>query len=99
MGVFLTSASPQSHVVLDRALSLPTEWTNDAARCTGAGMPAARPVATTPQRAPPLRQRACDAGVPATWVAGDGVSGEKRSLRLGLEAHHHAHVVAVSGKA
>ena len=99
MGVFLTYASPQGHVVLDRALALPKAWTNDAARCTGAGMPAARTFATTPQLAQQMLQRAFDAGVPATWVAGDGVYGENRSLRMGLEEHHHAYVLAVSGKA
>ena len=33
MGVFLTSASSQGHVLLDRALSLPQEWPDDVARC------------------------------------------------------------------
>jgi SRSO17 transposase len=49
IGVCLTSASPRGHVVLDRERSLPTEWTSDEARCAGAGMPAERTLATTPQ--------------------------------------------------
>jgi len=98
IGVFLTYASPQGHVLLDRELYLPKEWTTDAARCKGAGIPAARPFATKPQLAQQRLQRACDAGVPAAWVAGDRVYGENRSLRLWLEAHGHAHVLAVSGQ-
>jgi SRSO17 transposase len=48
IGVFLTYASSQGHVVLDRELYLPQEWTNDAARCKGAGIPAERTFATKP---------------------------------------------------
>jgi len=49
MGVLATYASAQGHVVLDRALYLPQEWTNDTARCEGAGIPAERLFATKPQ--------------------------------------------------
>jgi SRSO17 transposase len=98
IGVFLTYASPQGHVVLDRALSLPKVWTNDAARCQGAGIPAERPLATKPQLAQQMLQRAFDAGVPAAWVTGESVYGDTRSLRLWLEQQHHADVLAVSGK-
>src|SRR5262249_24266942 len=33
IGVFLTYASPQGHVLLDRDLYVPKEWTNDKSRC------------------------------------------------------------------
>ena len=46
-----------------------------------------------------MLQRAFDAGVPAAWVAGESVYGDHRALRMWREAHHHAHVLAVSGKA
>ena len=78
----MTYASPQGHVLLDRELYLPKEWTNDAARCKGVGIPAERPLTTKPQLAQQMRQRAFDAGVPAVWVAGDSVYGDNRSLRL-----------------
>ena len=45
-----------------------------------------------------MLQRAFDHGVPAAWVTGDSVYGDNRSLRLWLEEHRHAHVLAVSGK-
>jgi SRSO17 transposase len=98
-GVFLTYASSQGPVVLDRELALPKEWTNAAARCPGAGVPAERPFAPKPQLAQQMRQRACDKGVPAAWGTGESVEGDKRSLRLWLEQQHHASVWAVSGKA
>jgi len=98
-GVFLTSASRHGHGLLDRDLSLPTEWARDEARCARAGMPAERTLATTPQLAQQMLKRAFDAGVPAAWVAGDSVYGENRALRTWLEAHDHADVVAISGKA
>ena len=45
-----------------------------------------------------MLQRACAHGVPAAWVTGESVYGDYRSRRLWLEAHRHAHVLAVSGK-
>ncbi len=99
IGVFLTYASPQGHLLLDRELSLPTEWTNDEARCQRTGMPAERTFATKPPLAQQRLKRAFDAGVPAAWVTGERVYGDHRSLRLWLEEDHHAHVLAVSGKA
>jgi SRSO17 transposase len=98
IGVFLTYAGPQGHGMLDRELYLPKEWTNDEARCKGAGIPAARLFATKPQLAQQMLKRAFDQGVPAAWVTGDSVYGDNRSLRLWLEEHHHAHVLAISGK-
>ena len=98
IGVFVTYASPQGHLLLDRELYLPKEWTSDKARCEAAGIPAERTFATKPQLAQQMLQRAFDAGVPAAWVTGDSVYGDNRSLRLWLEANHHAYVMAVSGK-
>jgi len=73
IGVFLPSAGPQGHGMRDRERSLPQEWTNDAARCQGAGLPAERLCAPTPPLAQQRLQRACDAGVPAAWGAGESV--------------------------
>ena len=98
IGVFLTYAGPHGHVMLDRELYLPKEWTNDEARCKGASIPAERLFATKPQLAQQMLKRAFDHGVPAAWVTGDSVYGDNRSLRLWLEEHRHTHVLAVSGK-
>jgi SRSO17 transposase len=98
IGVFLTYASPQGHVLLDRELYVPQAWTHDQERCARAGIPEERTFATKPQLARQMLERAFDTGVPAAWVTGDSVYGDNRSLRLWLEEDHHAHVLAVSGK-
>src|SRR6476620_1254946 len=46
IGVFLPYAGPHGHVMLDREIYLPKEWTNDEARCKGASIPAERLFAT-----------------------------------------------------
>jgi SRSO17 transposase len=98
IGVFLTYASTQGHVLLDRELYLPQAWTNDTERCARAGIPPERTFATKPQLARQMLERAFDARVPATWVAGASVYGDHRPLRDWLEAHAHAYVLTVSGK-
>jgi len=75
LGVFVTYATPQGHLMLDRELYLPTEWTDNATRCQGAGIPAERLFATKPQLAQQMLKRAFDHGVPAAWVTGDSVYG------------------------
>lgn len=42
--------------------------------------------------------RAFEVGIPAAWVTGDSVYGDDRRLRLWLEEHKRAYVLAVSGK-
>jgi SRSO17 transposase len=98
IGVFLAYASACGHALLDRELYLPKEWTQDRARCTRAGIPPERPFATKPELARHMLERAFQAGVPATWVTGDSVYGDDRRLRMWLEAHERAYVLAVSGK-
>jgi len=98
IGVFLTYASPRGHVLLDRELYVPQEWTNAKERCARAGIPEERPFTTKPQLARQMLERAFDADVPAAWVTGDSVYGDNRRLRVWLEEHVHAYVLAVSGK-
>src|SRR5215469_2173934 len=66
IGVFVTYASPQGHVLLDRELYLPQEWADDAERRREAGVPEEVRFATKPQLARRMLARA--AGVPAAWV-------------------------------
>ena len=61
-------------------------------------MPPERSFATKPQLARQMRERALDAAVPATWVAGDSVYGDHRPLRVWLEERAQAYVLTVSGK-
>ncbi len=98
VGVFLAYASPQGVAFLDRALYLPQEWTDDLARFRAAHIPDAVGFATKPQLARTMLERARAAGVPAAWVTADSVYGDDRRLRMWLEAHEQAYVLAVSGK-
>jgi SRSO17 transposase len=75
IGVLLGSASVLRHVLMDRELYLPAEWTDDRARCRQVGIPDARRFATTPQLAQQMLARALAAGMPACWVTGDSVYG------------------------
>jgi SRSO17 transposase len=84
--------------LLDCALYLPQEWTQDRARCTQAGIPPNHAFATKPALARRLLERAFQADVPAAWVTGDSVYGDDRRLRLWLEGQERAYVLAVSGK-
>jgi SRSO17 transposase len=97
-GVLLGDASPLGHVLLDRELHLPQEWTGDPERCRRAGVPAARRFAPKPQRAQRMLARAFTAGVPAAWVSGDSVYGHDRRLRRWLAAQPRAYGLAVSGQ-
>ncbi len=98
IGVFVTSASSQGHVLLDRELYLPQAWTDDVGRCERAGIPPERSFATKPQLARQMLERAFDAAVPAAWVAGESVYGDHRQLREWLEERTQAYVLTVSGK-
>ena len=98
IGVFLAYASAWGHALLDRALYLPKEWAQDRERCTRVGMPQERAFATKPELARRMLERVFKAGVPAAWVTGDSVYGDDRRLRIWLEAHERAYVLAVSGK-
>jgi SRSO17 transposase len=98
IGVFLAYASARGHALLDRALYLPKEWTNDRPRCARADIPETQPFATKPALARGMLERAFTAGLPAAWVTGDSVYGDDRRLRMWLEAQPHAYVLAVSGK-
>src|SRR5258708_38844121 len=49
IGVFLTYAAPEGHVLLDRELYLPREWADDAERRQEAGVPEAVTLAPQPR--------------------------------------------------
>jgi SRSO17 transposase len=98
IGVFLTYASPRGHTLLDRELYLPKEWTDDRDRCEQAGIPRTRSFQTKPALAQQMLKRVREAKVPFRWVTGDSIYGDDRRLRLWLEEHEQAYVLAVSGK-
>jgi SRSO17 transposase len=95
IGVFLVYATPRGHTYLDRALYLPTSWTDDRARCQEAGIPDEIGFQTKPQLAQAMLARATEAGVPLRWVTADCVYGMDPGLRQWLEAQPLAYVLAI----
>ena len=98
IGVFLVYAASKGFTFLDRKLYLPKEWLQDEERCREAGIPKETEFRTKPQMALSMLQEAHKAGVPFTWVTGDSVYGDYRSIRIWLEAEDKNYVLCVSGK-
>ena len=85
VGVFLSWQTAKGHALIDRALYLPQEWTDDPARCRAAGIPEGVPFATKTALARRRVERALDAGAKPAWVVADAVYGADRKLRFFLE--------------
>lgn len=98
IGVFLAYVSSKGHALIDRALYLPKEWTDDKERCRQAGIPDAVAFTTKPKMARQMLERAFANGTAAGWVTADSVYGNDRSLQLWLQERQQAHVLAVTGQ-
>lgn len=95
--VHLAYAAPVGHSILDRALYLPKSWTQDRERCRRAGIPDDVQFATKPALGTQMITAALDAGVPASWVAGDEVYGADPDLRQTLQDRQIGYVLAIAG--
>jgi SRSO17 transposase len=95
VGVFLGYATAKGHTLLDRALYLPKEWAQDAARRERAGIPAGVEFATKPVLARRMVERALAAGVPARWVTADAVYGSDYHFRSALQKRGLGYVLGV----
>ena len=95
VGVFAAYASPRGRGLIDRELYISKEWFADRARCRDAGIADDVEFATKPQPAQRMIARALAAGVPFGWVTADEAYGQVGRLRMWLEDHHLAHVLAV----
>jgi SRSO17 transposase len=95
VGVFLGYATPRGRALLDRALYLPKEWTEDRQRCRQAGVPRAVRFATKLVLARRLIERALAAGVAARWVTADSIYGSDYAFRKALEERGLGYVVGV----
>ena len=96
VAVYLTYAARAGHAMIDRELYLPKSWTAEPARCAAAGIPEDTAFATKPALARRMLARSLDAGVPASWVAGDEVYGADPRLRGDLEERRIGYVLAVA---
>src|SRR5262245_9217806 len=95
VGVFLAYAGPKGHALIDRALYLPKEWTDDRRRCDAAGVPETVGFATKPRLAERMLKRAWLRGVRAAWVTGDAVYGHDGRFRRFLEESGQPYLLAV----
>jgi len=95
VGVFLAYASARGAAFVDRALSLPQEWTGDRARRAEAGIPEETAFATKIELAQQMLARAFAAGVPARWVVADAFSGRSHELRQWLEERGRAYALMI----
>ena len=98
IGVFLTYTSSKGHTPIDRRLYIPQDWFNDQERCKKAGIPDAIKFQTKPEMALEMIQATTAAGVSYTWVTGDCVYGDYRTIRMWLEEQRKCYVLCVSGK-
>jgi SRSO17 transposase len=95
VGVFLAYATSKGHALIDRALSLPKEWTGDRPRCDAAGVPGTVSFATKPRLAERMLKRVWRQGVRAAWVTGDTVYGHDGKFRRFLEENEQPYLLAV----
>jgi SRSO17 transposase len=96
IGVFLAYHSLAGHALIDRALYLPREWADDAARRTEAKVPDSVTFATKQALAREMVARALAAKVPAAWLTADEVYGSDYNFRRFCEDHRLNYVVAIS---
>lgn len=96
VGVFLAYVAPGGHALIDRQLYLPRAWTDDAARCRAAGVPASVTFQTKADLGLAMlgqaRARAQLAGV---WVTADEQYGQVPSFRDALAADGWWYVLEV----
>ena len=97
IGVFLAYAARGSRVLIDRELYLPRQWADDAPRRAAAKVPESVGFATKPQLARQMIARAIAAKMPFSWITGDAVYGDDRSLRIWLEQQDLHFVLSVAG--
>lgn len=97
IGVFLAYGSDRGRALIDRELYLPKDWTSNRGRCQAAGIGDDVEFATKPDMGLRMLERAVESGIPFGWVTADEVYGQTSRIRLWLEEHDIAHVLAVPG--
>jgi len=96
IGVFLTYRTQKGHALIDRALYLPKEWVDDAARREQTNVPETVGFAKKAELARNLLQRAFDAQVPHRWITADSIYGDDRQLREWLQKHKEWYVLGIT---
>jgi SRSO17 transposase len=96
VGVFLAWAAAQGHALVDKALRLPREWTQDRDRCRAAGVPEEIDYRSKAELALDLLRQARQSGHwPTDWVTAAAGYGAVPSFRDTLATEDWRYVVAV----
>ena len=94
--MFLAYVSARGHALVDKALYLPKQWTDDRPRCRAAGVPEALGYQSKAELGLDLLRRARQGGrLTAEWVTGDSGYGEVPTLRDTLDAEGWRYVLEV----
>lgn len=97
IGVFLSYASGDDHVLLDRRLYQPKEeWVDNEIRRAEAKVPDELTYQSKSELAVAMLQAAWAAGIPMRWVTADEAYGNTGSLRRAIAAAGKWYVVAVA---
>jgi SRSO17 transposase len=75
-------------------LYLPESWTDDRDRCRAAAVPQEVGFATKPRLVMAMLERVLAAKVPFGWFTADEACGQVKYLRVWLEQHDIAHMLA-----
>src|ERR1700761_8469586 len=86
-GVFLGYAGRYGQALIDRALYLPADWSEDQARRREARIPDQVAFTTKPQLGLAMLERVRAAGMPFAWIVGDSVDGADSAIRRWAERH------------
>jgi SRSO17 transposase len=96
VGVFLAYITAKGHSLIDRELYLPGDWTTDPKRSQEAHIPESVRFQTKPELAVQMMERLHKAHLPISWVVADSVYGGNLDLRIWLQEHEYAYVLAVA---
>ena len=94
VAMFLGDVSSREHMLVDPRLSLPKEWTTDAARLRKAGVPQGTKYRTRHELALELLEQHGSA-LPHRWITGDDEMGRPSWFRRRLRTLHEQSLLAV----
>jgi SRSO17 transposase len=96
VGVFLAYRSKRGHALIDRALYLPREWSDDVTRREEAKVPESIAFATKQTLARAMMERVLNAQTPCAWLTADEAYGTDCKFRRLCQEKRLNYVVAIS---
>jgi len=96
VGVYASLCNAKRSTIIDEALFLPKEWSDDEKRCLQAGIPQEAIVyKSKPELALDLVDNALANGIEFDWVGGDGLYGHSSEFRAGLDSRSLLYVLDI----